>query len=132
MSFLYYCDLYICRSYDNCVENGTITIPCPAGQGGSDTQQKYVPVVTLSCHIGMSFKCTISHIIPTGFVEGGECVYPNPRDCHTYTQCSVNVDGRTATPYILPCKVDLAWSQKEGDYPDVAGYNKFYLQSESM
>ncbi|CAF0789599.1 unnamed protein product [Adineta steineri] len=69
------------------------------------------------------FVCPVEDIANTGCEGPKDCLYPNPNNCESYIQCTVNADQVTGTPVVMPCASEnpsLQWNDitKECDYPE--------------
>ena len=69
-----------------------------------------------------AFDCPEEDISATACKGPKDCLYPNPDDCNSFIQCTVNADERTGTPVVMPCAPatpPLEWNdnKKECDYP---------------
>lgn len=86
------------------VEQGLVTVGVGAG-GGSKP------------------PCSEEEIAETGCKGPKDCLYPNPDNCNSFIQCTVNSDGETGTPVVMPCPDDLEWNDidKLCDWPDAPG-----------
>ncbi|MEH1835806.1 MAG: carbohydrate-binding module family 14 protein [Nostoc sp.] len=64
--------------------------------------------------------CPTEDITNTQCQGPKDCLYPNPKNCNTYIQCTVNNDGMTGTPVVMPCPGGLQWNdnQKICDWPN--------------
>ncbi|OKO92751.1 Race-specific elicitor A4 [Penicillium subrubescens] len=54
-----------------------------------------------------AFHCPEEDIINTQCLGPKDCLYPNPDNCGTFIQCTVNPDGITGTPVVMPCPAGL-------------------------
>ncbi|CAF0736939.1 unnamed protein product [Adineta steineri] len=78
--------------------------------------------VLFSCSAS-DFVCPEEDIAETQCLGPKDCLYPNPQDCNSYIQCTVNADQVTGTPVVMPCQPNnppLQWNDdtKECDYPE--------------
>lgn len=66
-----------------------------------------------------AFACPPEDIIRTKCLGPKDCLYPNPDDCDSFIQCTVNPGGVTGTPVVMPCPAGLHWNDrgKICDYP---------------
>ncbi|CAG2176816.1 unnamed protein product, partial [Oppiella nova] len=69
---------------------------------------------------GSGFVCPEEDIANTGCKGPKDCLYPNPENCQTFIQCTVNADNKTGTPVVMPCPAGLEWNDniKRCDYPE--------------
>lgn len=72
------------------------------------------------------FECPTEDIINTTCLGPTDCLYPNPDSCNNFIQCTVNADGVTGTPVVMPCapaNPPLEWNdiKKECDYAGQPG-----------
>lgn len=74
---------------------------------------------SLPSHARAEFVCPEEDIVSTLCLGPKDCLYPNPTSCNTFIQCTVNPDGVTGTPVVMPCPAGLEWndSRKECDWP---------------
>ncbi|CAG2166321.1 unnamed protein product [Oppiella nova] len=68
---------------------------------------------------GSGFVCPVEDIANTGCKGPTDCLYPNPENCQTFIQCTVNPDN-SGTPVVMPCPAGLEWNDniKRCDYPE--------------
>jgi hypothetical protein len=59
------------------------------------------------------FVCPPEDIAATGCEGPKDCLYTNPQNCNTFTQCTVNSDGTSGTPIIMPCPAGLEWNDED-------------------
>ena len=77
----------------------------------------------------IGFVCPVQDIANTACRGPKDCLYPNPESCNNFIQCSINADGVTGTPVVMPCapaNPALEWNdnKKECDYPDNSTCNR--------
>lgn len=59
------------------------------------------------------FNCPKSDIKATKCLGPKDCLYANPRSCSNFIQCTINDDGVTGTPVVMPCPAGLEWNNKQ-------------------
>ena len=69
--------------------------------------------------LAADFVCPTKDIKNTQCKGPKDCLYPNPDNNSTFIQCTVNADGVTGTPVVIPCPSGLEWNnnKKQCDYP---------------
>jgi hypothetical protein len=87
------------------------------------SQAPTLVVLSLLAGIAMAQNispCNTTEIITTHCMGPKDCLYPNPNDCKSYIQCTVNADGQSGTPVVMPCPAGLEWNDVEKwcDWPE--------------
>jgi hypothetical protein len=59
------------------------------------------------------FTCPTDDLRNTGCRGPKDCLYPNPENCYTFIQCTVDFGGVTGTPVVMPCPAGLSWNDQE-------------------
>jgi hypothetical protein len=70
-----------------------------------------------------AFQCPTKDIKQTKCAGPTDCRYADPTNCANFIHCTVNADGKTATPNTETCPSGLLWRDalKFCDYPSTSG-----------
>ena len=70
-----------------------------------------------------AFQCPAKDIKQTKCAGPTDCRYADPNNCANFIHCTLNADGKTATPNTETCPSGLLWRDalKFCDYPSTSG-----------
>ncbi|XP_054153527.1 peritrophin-1-like [Oppia nitens] len=106
----YRCDQFVLCLINKDGKTGRPVVKtCPQGLEWNDNTKSCDWPQSSTCR---QLRCPVWDIIRTKCLGPKDCLYTNWLNCNTYIQCTVNPDGRTGRPVVMPCPAGLKWNNR--------------------